>query len=984
MITRITLLLGLVTAMLLSVPQHGNGQQTQVFGDDPLYKYELVLGDPTNTRIYTLPNGLKVYISVNLREPKVYTAIAVRTGSRNDPPNNTGLAHYLEHMLFKGTQNYGTINYEQEKGYLKQIYKLYEQFNQSRDSLERKVLYGKIDSVSQLAAQQAIPNEYDKLMTQLGAEGTNAFTSLDQTVYINQIPANQLEKFLQVEAERFTYPVFRLFHTELEAVYEEKNISLDNDWRKVTELMMRSLFPSHTYGTQTTLGEVEHLKNPSLVAIEAYYNAYYVPNNIAICLSGDLDPDATIRLINKLFGHLQAREVNPPTFPDQFTQPVKHTTHTVVGPQEPFVVIAYRSPGVNTREALVMELIDNLLSNGNVGLIDLNLLQSQAILEGYSFLWDNTDYSLLALRGAPKANQTLTELENLLEKQLDLIRSGAFDTTLVQAIVRNKRISRIRDMESNRSRALGMAYAYTQGQKWKDIVVQLDEMETISAAEIQQVANQYLIPANRVVIYKENGPKTESTKIPKPQITPLPTNADQTSKFVENLSKQIPPPLKPVFVDFDTDITQVALDGNRPLRAVKNAENELFTLYYTLKTGSHNNPTLAFATEYLDYLGTSKYSPEELKVAFFKLGCSFGITTGPHETSVYVSGLDETFEEAVQLLEHLLTDAQPNADALIELVARVTQERENEKLDKNTILYSALRDYATFGPSNPTRSRLNADQLSQLDAKQLTQLIGQIPAMPHVVQYYGPRKAKDVAQVVNKLHPAPQKALPLSREREEFGRLALDKPQVLFVHYDMVQAHLLWLGRGPTGYDSTTNTLLSLYNEYFGGGMSSIVFQQIREARALAYSTWSRYSSPTRKQDPYYNMAFVGTQADKMPDALEAMSELLRNPPKLPNKLADARESLRNTLASDRVLGTRILSAYERAKDLGLSTDQRKLLYQNINNLNIEDISAFHQKYLAKLPYTLLVLGNRDLVDMEVLKKYGPVRELSLEEIFGF
>ncbi|MDM8177654.1 insulinase family protein [Olivibacter sp. 47] len=258
------------------------------------YTYRYVTNDPTQSRFYTLKNGLTVILSPSTKEPRIQTYIAVKAGSKTDPASHTGLAHYLEHLLFKGTDKFGTLTWSKEQPLLNQIDKLYEQYNSTTDSAKRKAIYTEIDRVSGEAAKFAIANEYDKLMANMGSQGSNAFTSFEQTVYIENIPSSSIDKFLAVQAERFRNPIFRIFHTELEAVYEEKNRGLDNDGTKVFESMFENLFPN-SYGKQTTIGTIEHLKNPSLIAIRDYYRTYYVPNNMAIIMSGDFNPDLVIK-----------------------------------------------------------------------------------------------------------------------------------------------------------------------------------------------------------------------------------------------------------------------------------------------------------------------------------------------------------------------------------------------------------------------------------------------------------------------------------------------------------------------------------------------------------------------------------------------------------------------------------------------------------------------------------------------------------------
>ncbi|MFT6200068.1 MAG: putative Zn-dependent peptidase, partial [Vicingaceae bacterium] len=302
-----SILAGSLTAASILFMVACGGNNTEANADNK--GYETVENDPTNTRIYTLDNGLKVYLSVNEEAPRVQTSIAVRAGSKNDPSTATGLAHYLEHMLFKGTDVYGTLDFSKEGPLLIEIDSLYEVYRGTTDEAIRTELYAQIDSVSNLASTFAIANEYDKMVSQMGAKGTNAYTSQEETVYINDIPTNQLEKWLNLEAERFRNPQLRLFHTELEAVYEEKNRSLDSDGSIAFETLMDNLYPTHQYGQQTTIGTIDHLKNPSLTEIKKYFNTYYVPNNMAICLAGDINPDSVIQQIKMHFGSFESKEV---------------------------------------------------------------------------------------------------------------------------------------------------------------------------------------------------------------------------------------------------------------------------------------------------------------------------------------------------------------------------------------------------------------------------------------------------------------------------------------------------------------------------------------------------------------------------------------------------------------------------------------------------------------------------------------------------
>ena len=337
-------------------------------------------GDLSQTRIYTLKNGLKVYLSVNKEEPRIQTYIAVRTGSKNDPAETTGLAHYLEHLMFKGTDKFGVTDPEKESPLLADIEKRYEAYRKMTDPEERRQAYHEIDSVSQLAAKYFIPNEYDKLMAAIGAEGTNAYTSNDVTCYTEDIPSNEVENWAKIQADRFQNMVIRGFHTELEAVYEEYNIHLTDDSDKQFNALMAKLFPTHPYGTQTTIGTQEHLKNPSITNIKEYFKKWYVPNNVAICMAGDFDPDEVIATIDKYFGSWQpGDDVTAPEFPAAGPITAPRDT-TVYGLEAETLWLGWRFDRGNSLQGDTLQVIEHMLSNGTAGLIDLDINQQMKML----------------------------------------------------------------------------------------------------------------------------------------------------------------------------------------------------------------------------------------------------------------------------------------------------------------------------------------------------------------------------------------------------------------------------------------------------------------------------------------------------------------------------------------------------------------------------------------------------------------------------
>ncbi|WP_311442568.1 M16 family metallopeptidase, partial [Hoylesella enoeca] len=456
------------------------------------YKYVSVKGDPMQTRIYTLDNGLKVYLSVNNEKPRIQTYIAVRTGSRNDPAETTGLAHYLEHLMFKGTKLFGTNDAAKEAPLLDDIQARYETYRRLTDPQQRKTAYHQIDSVSQIAAQYFIPNEYDKLMSAIGAEGTNAYTSNDVTCYVEDIPANEVDNWAKIQADRFQNMVIRGFHTELEAVYEEYNIGLANDGRKVWAVLSKLLTPTHPYGTQTTIGTQEHLKNPSIVNIKNYFNRYYVPNNVAICMAGDFNPDEVIATIDKYFGMWKSNpNLTFPQFPAQAPITTPRDT-TVVGQEAENLTLGWRFDGASSLQSDTLDVIAEILSNGKAGLMDLDLDQKMKYLGGGAFSEHLADYGALILQGMPKEGQTLPEVQRLLLEEVNKLKHGDFSDDLIPSVINNMKLFYFKSLESNKSRASQFVDAFVNGKKWADVVDRMNRIARISKSQIVAFANKYL------------------------------------------------------------------------------------------------------------------------------------------------------------------------------------------------------------------------------------------------------------------------------------------------------------------------------------------------------------------------------------------------------------------------------------------------------------------------------------------------------------
>ncbi|MDP2540559.1 peptidase M16 [Tenacibaculum discolor] len=942
------------------------------------FSYETVTNDPTGLRLYTLENGLKVYLSKNTDEPKIQTYIAVRAGSNYDPKESTGLAHYLEHMVFKGTHKIGTVDWEKEKEYLTKISDLYEQHRTEEDPAKKLAIYKEIDKVSLEASNYSVANEYDKMTASLGATGTNAHTWFEETIYKNKIPANELNKWLNLEAERFSTLVLRLFHTELEAVFEEFNRGQDDDWDKRYLAMLEGLFPNHPYGQQTTIGTAEHLKNPSMVDIHNYFDKYYVPNNMAIVLVGDLDFDDTIKKVKETFGKFEKKELAHPILPEEesISQPI---IKEVFGPTSESISIAYRSKGVNTEEEKFVTLCDMIMANGNAGLLDLNLNQKQAVQRASCSPTFLNDYGYHSFTGNPKSGQTLDEVKDLILEQIEKLKKGEFEDWMIDAVVNDLKLSQTRQYENNTALASAYFNAFIHHEDWSDKVKFLDDLKKVSKQELVDFANKFY-QNNYVVTYKRKGEDKNIVKVQNPGITPVNLNRDKSSEFLKEFNKIESAPLQPKFIDYKTAIKETKMANDIKVSYVLNEKNDLFDLNIIFDMGKDNDKKLSLAAGYLEYIGTDKYSAEEIKKEFYKLGVDYYVSTQDDKTYVGLRGLKENLPKGLELLEHLWENAKADQEAYDKYVEKIYKGRQDGKTQKVNILWNGLYSYGKYGENSRLRDIMQIDELKAINPEELVNIVKGMKNYKQRIFYYG----KDIDTVVVALNNHHKilgelKDYPAAKEYAETETGG----NVFYTDYDMVQTEMLFLAKGEP-FKPENLAASTLFNTYFGSGLSSIVFQEIRESKSLAYSAFAAYRSARKKEDPNYVMAYVGTQANKLEQAVDAMMDLMNNMPEAEEQFKAAKEATLKKLAAQRITKSNIFWSYERLKKLGIDNDNREEMYNTIKSMTIEDLKAFFDKNVKGESYNVMVIGNKKDLDVKSLQKLGKIKELDVDYLFNY
>ncbi|MEX2468768.1 MAG: insulinase family protein [Pseudohongiellaceae bacterium] len=932
--------------------------------------------DPLDAHIFELDNGLRIYLTENHQEPRFYAEIAVRAGSKHDPADATGLAHYLEHLLFKGNRNLGTLDYEAERPHLDNIVELYEAHFNETDPEARAEIYAEINRVAQQAAQYAIPNEIDKLYNSMGAGGLNAHTWHEETVYKVGLPSNRLQQWAMIESDRFVNPVFRLFHTELETVYEEKNRTLDNASRIIGTAVDELLYKEHPYGQQPTIGTVDHLKNPSLVYIQNYFDTYYVPNNMGIFISGDIDVDQTIALISEQFGDWESSPV--PEVGPWAEEPLNGVERaTVQYPGQEQVRLAFRTaPNSSTdKEALI--LADMILDNRTAGLINLNLNQAQRVTEAGSSPLFLNDYGQQTLYGAPKQDQTLAEVEELLLEQIELIKRGEFEDWIIPAIINDFKKNEKASLEYNSARVTMMRTAFIEGDDWDHHIGEIARMEQLTKEDVVSVANEYF-GDDYVAVYRVDA-QHEVPPVEKPPIEPVEIDPTRQSEFAERVLAMDYEPIEPEYIAPDEDYRKVEFADGVELYYSPNPLNDLFSFSINIDVGTETLEELGLASALIDVAGTDDLTNEELQKEWYRMGSDFRFGAGENGSGIAVSGLDEQFENSVALALEVIRSPTADRQTLDQLKAILLKTRDDQKSSPPTIA-QALYLFNRYGEESPMLEAMPREDILATELDALLAMPAELLNFEHSISYTGSLPLEQVVEILRRQYPVAGELADTPPPRLRRVR-EIDATEVLVTDQKTAQAQVR-IEFGDGVYDPDDALQSSLYTDYFGSGMSSVVFQELREARALAYSASARYAQGSREGDQNIMLGGIGTQTDKSVDALAAFIDLIDNMPVSSERFDETLASMDNRYRTSRIGFREVIGAVRSWEDLGLDGDPRRQRFAELQETSMEDLLEFQRNHIADRPKLISVVGDLSIIDTGELTRFGEVQQLEVDQLF--
>ncbi len=932
--------------------------------------------DPMNAAIFRLDNGLTVYLTENHETPRFYAEIAVRAGSVQDPAESTGLAHYLEHLLFKGSERLGTLGYASERVYLDYISDLYELLFHEHHPQRRAALYAQINEASLRAAAYAVPNELDRLYNGMGATDLNAHTSDEETVYKVDLPANRLEHWAALESDRFAAPVFRLFQTELETVCEEVNRAFDNKHFMIHRAVERQLFKVHPYGQQPTIGLPEHIKNPSLRNIGGFFSTYYVPNNMAIFISGDINTDAAIAVIDRYFSAWQPAELpGKKTWQEAPISGREYVECTYEG--EEYALLAFRTASRGHADAEALLVLDMILDNATAGLINLNLNQAQRVREAGSFPAQMNDHGAQYLWGVPKDGQTLEEVEQLLLEQLEIVKKGEFEDWILPAIINDfkKRIKG--GVEDNAARVSMMRESFVGFEDWDHAVAQLERLERVTKEDVMRVAAAYF-SGGYVAGYRKDAPH-QSPLYDKPGLAAIEIDPNRESEFGGQIAAMPAAPIEPEFVNPETGYRKLEDPNGVTLYYAPNPLNDLFSLTISVDLGRRQDDRIGVAAALLEKAGTERLAPGALRKEWYRLGTDFAVVAGDDETMVSISGLDENFAPSLALLVECLRAPASDDATLEQLKQIILKSREDAQKQPDTLM-RALFLYNRYGEQSPYLRRLPGPAVQALTLDELLGLVRGLLDYERAVFYTGSLPLETVQAALADQCPA--KAPLTDPPPYEFLRARTpEQTEICFFNKEMAQAHIR-IEFGGVEFDEALTPSSQLFNEYFGGGMAGVVFQELREARALAYSAGARFSAGNRRGDQYLMAGGIETQADKTIEAVTAFVNLFDEMPVSQDRFTLAKDSLINLYRTGKAGFREVCGVVRAWERLGLTPDPRRERFQRIIESDMDDLMSFYRDHIGNKPKLISIVGDKSKIDMAGLGAIAPLTELTPERLF--
>lgn len=937
-------------------------------------------GNPLAVKELQLSNGLTVWLNEDHTQPKVFGALVVKAGAMDCP--NTGIAHYLEHLLFKGTQRIGTVDYAAEKVWLDSISMKYNELSQTKDVEQRLAIQRDISRLSQRAADYAIPNEFDRLISKYGGSALNASTSWDVTEYHNTFAPQFLEQWCELNSERMINPVFRLFQGELETVYEEKNRAADNMITGAVERIIGAAFKGHPY-QYPIIGSTENLKNPRLSDMEDFFRRYYVAGNMGLMLSGDFTADDIVPLLERTFGRLPKGEA--PKRQIEQLQPFNGETLNVKLniPLVKAVGLLFRGPLATDKDYRALQLAMRLLSNDNAtGMLD-SLRTAHKMMFALSENFSLNEAGAVGLLVIPKIPfGSKKKAERLCWQQIERVKAGDFSDEKLTELKQVMLCSIQDELETITSRAGQMGEVFSQGRTWSDYLKEVEAIRTISKADVVAAANRYLLTDHYMRGVKRFGSYPKD-KVSQPNYTPVvPKHTHEQSAYAKELAGKPVAERSPRLIDMQHDAEIVPLTDHTTLYRVENPVNDIFALSLKWHKGKRDDARLALTEAYLTELGTDSLTKHQLGEAWQRLGTTLETNLSDDYLMLTIKGFDRNLEPSLSLLHHVLTSLKADKEAKKEMADEYKMS--HKQLDRtNSSIHQMVVAKLMRGTRSPYLQQPTVAEAKKMTGEELLALFADVRQYDCSILYSGTRSSQEVASLCR--DNLNLQTATLTHPDNAVRLQTYDEPLVYV--YDKPDSRQTLIGAYCSIKPSLTDkeeAQLRLWSQYMGGGMSSLLFQEIREFRAMAYTAHGYDIIPNRARHSDYPsgfLAYLGTQGDKAMQALAVLDSLMSDMPVNEQNVAAAKQEILNDINNSYPSFRQRANAVSTWRMNGYKEDPRTSLSRIVPTLTTDDMTGFYRSNFQQKPRIYYIIGNKKQLDLQQLSKYGRVVMLKKEDV---
>lgn len=930
---------------------------------------------------YRLENGLTVWLNEDHSQPKVFGAVVVKAGAKDCP--DTGIAHYFEHMMFKGTDRIGTLDYESEKVLLDSIAMKYDELAMTEDTAARARLQKEINELSIRSSEYVIPNEFNRLINRFGGSGLNAATSYDATIYFNTFSPQYMVQWAEINSERLINPVFRLFQSELETVYEEKNMYGDFIGGQVMDTLMARYFGPHPYA-YPIIGSTKNLKNPRLTEMHKFFEDYYVASNMALILSGDFDAQQVMPILEKAFSRIRSgnapkqEKVMLPPFNGRETMKVKFPI--------PFIKamgLGFRGVSANHEDQVALNIAVNLLNNANgTGYLD-KLMVEHKLMGALAINESMNEAGILAVAIMPKLLiQSYSSAEKMVWDEINRVKNGDFSDEMFNSLKLEQKRQYASSLENIDSRATIMMNLFSQGKSWNDYLNEVARIESITKEDVVRVAQKYF-SNNYLCVTKSTG-KYPKDNLPKPAFSPVvPRNADASSSYAKQLEKIPEQQVAPRIIDFEKDVKTSKLTPLVTLYTTPNPLNDIFTLNISYGIGALEQPELMQLTNYLQLLGTESLSFEQFRSRLQSIGSTLAFDVTPDAFVMKVTGFDNHIDETMELMGDFIRHAKADDKKLRQIVddAKVSEKAFFKSGDN---VASALLEQVKYGDQSRYLRKLSLSQIKKLKGKDMLAIYDKVRSVQCDLHYCGTLPVEKVIGTIRQHLPLERTTVasnsPYYRELKQY-----DRPTVFFIDMpDMAQSIVYGYVKGDPVDDKASRHASQLFSVYFGGDMSSLMFQEIREFRSFAYRTSGRYQLPNHahKGTAGSFTAMLSTQSDKTLDALGVLDSLIREMPLKPERMEAVKQTLVNRINNDYPPFRNLSEKVASARMEGFDRDPAEEFLRDIATMDMQDISRFYQEQISGRPVVYVITGNRKHIDMKKLAEYGTIIKVKKKGIY--